>query len=94
MDTKLDVETRVLHLRWQLFDLGVWIKSRIWNRGILLAWNRLWIRKDEFHNSLSLDPFAMRGMNKKQKSKYLNDLARRRNIAHQRDLRAERVGAI
>ncbi len=93
MDTKLDFETRVRIMRQQLHDFFTEIKSCIWNRGILLAWYRLWIRKDEFHRSLSIDPFAMRGMDEHQKSKYITDLLKRRNIAHQRDMQAERVDA-
>ena len=62
---------------------------RIWNAGILLWWYRLWIRKDEFHRSLDTDLLAMLAMNKKQKERYLDNLSRRRRIAHERDLDEE-----
>ena len=62
---------------------------RIWNAGLLLWWYRLWIRKDEFHRSLDMDLLAMLAMNKKRKEWYLEDLSRRRRIAHERDLDGE-----
>jgi len=51
-----------------------------------LWWNALFIRKDEFHSSLSMDVFAMSDMNKADRERYLRDLAKRRKIAHERDL--------
>lgn len=57
---------------------GLLWRLRLW-------WSRLYLRKDEFHSSLSLDPFAYTEMNKEQRSKYLIDLARRRSIAHEKD---------
>ena len=62
------------------------IKRRIWNKHILLLWHKLWIRKDEFHKSLDMDPVAMLEMNKKERKKYFADLVKRREEAHQRDL--------
>jgi len=62
------------------------IKRSIWNRGIKLQWNRLWIRKDEFHKSLAWDGDAVLGINKEQTRAYVEDLAKRRHIAHERDL--------
>jgi len=59
---------------------------RIWLIGIKLKWNKLWIRKNEFHNSLNIDGEAMFYMNEKQRERYINDLVKRRNIAHERDL--------
>lgn len=50
-------------------------------------WNRLWIRKDEFHRSLIMDDVLMSKMNEIERDKYRVDLIRRRNIAHKRDLR-------
>ena len=49
-------------------------------------WNRLYIRKDEFHKSLDLDLKLMVDLNKEDQKKYLLDLIRRRDIAHRRDL--------
>ena len=47
--------------------------------------DKMFIRKDEFHRSLDIDCGAMMKMNAAQKANYLNDLTRRRNIAHNRD---------
>lgn len=49
-------------------------------------WQRLWIRKDEFHPSLNMDVGVMYNMTENEKTEYLNDLVRRRNIAHERDI--------
>ena len=66
----------------EAFDL----KCRVWNAGVLLAWYRLFLRKDELHISLALDPFAIRVMSEEEEKKYHQDLRRRREIAHGRDL--------
>ncbi len=55
-----------------------WWKVRLW-------WYQLYIRKDEFHPSLSIDPFAFVRMAEREKEEYLGSLCRRRIIAHQRD---------
>lgn len=55
---------------------------------VKLFWDRLWIRKDEFDKSLDMDIEAMWQMTEKQKSDYLKDLVRRRQIAHERDMKA------
>jgi hypothetical protein len=62
------------------------LKRRIWNKRILLWWYRLWIRKDEFHQSLTIDPYALICMNEEEKLKYFDDLYRRRALAHKRSL--------
>ena len=62
------------------------IKRCVWNRRLLLWWYRLWIKKDEFHNSLSRDPDAMMEMGEQEMEEYFADLTRRRKVAHQRDL--------
>jgi hypothetical protein len=61
------------------------VRRRIWNKGILLWWYRLWIRKDEFHKSLNPDFSAMLVMDKEELKEYHLDIVRRRNIAHYRD---------
>ncbi|OQA38740.1 MAG: hypothetical protein BWY51_00782 [Parcubacteria group bacterium ADurb.Bin316] len=77
----------VLYVWWlDVKSLPGKIKRRIWNKHILLWWHRLYIRKDEFHRSLNMDGAAMLEMNEKERKKYLADLVRRREIAHQRDL--------
>lgn len=90
--------------RWQRFkhelfllrhDFADWrrsIRRRIWNKGIKLFWFRLWIRRDEFHPSLSTDAEAMMGMNPEEMAAYHDDIARRRAIAHKRDLANEAAG--
>jgi hypothetical protein len=52
-----------------------------------LYWSRLWVRKDEFHPTLSLDGRLLNIMNKKDRLKYIDDLIKRRQIAHERDLK-------
>ncbi len=42
------------------------------------------MRKDEFHCSLDIDVNAMLEMNQEQRDAYINDLCRRRKIAHER----------
>ncbi|MDD4897415.1 MAG: hypothetical protein WCZ99_02860 [Candidatus Paceibacterota bacterium] len=84
-------KTKKLLLSFQIFlielrELPSKIKRRIWNKRILLWWNRLWIRKDEFHPSLNSDVEAMMEMTKEEKTAYLKDLMIRRRIAHLRDL--------
>lgn len=77
----------VLYVWWlDMKSLPDKIKRRIWNKHILLWWHRLYIRKDEFHRSLDMDGAAMLEMNEQERKKYLEDLVRRREIAHQRDL--------
>ena len=79
------------------FWLGLWFKIKswpgktkriVWNRGVKLQWNRLWIRKDEFHSSLNMDVNAMLEMSQKQRDAYIKDLCKRRQIAHERDFAA------
>jgi hypothetical protein len=67
-------------------DFFIEIKRSIWNRGLKLGWYRLWVRKDEFHPSLNMDSKAMFGMSKEARKRYMFDLIRRRQIAHERDL--------
>lgn len=48
-------------------------------------WCQLYVRKDEFHKSLSLDTELLMYMNKQEQDRYLKDLVKRRNIAHGRE---------
>ena len=59
-------------------DMKIRTKIRLW-------WNKLWIRKDEFHSSLNVDLAGVLDMNEKERDKYATDLIRRRNIAHERE---------
>ncbi len=60
------------------------IKRIIWNKHIMVRWQRLWIRKDEFHPSLNMNPKAMVEMSKEEKRRYLEDLCHRRRVAKKR----------
>jgi hypothetical protein len=62
------------------------LKRRIWNKRLVLWWHKLWVRRDEFHKSLDMNAPAMLEMNKKERSRYIADLVRRREIAHQRSM--------
>ena len=62
------------------------IKRQVWNKRILLWWYRLWLRKDEFHNSLTMDTAALKEMTPEEQKEYCDDLAKRRQLAHERDL--------
>ncbi len=62
----------------------LYYKIKIW-------WDFLWIRKDEFHKSLNYDPFAAVYMNKEEHNRYLQNLSKRRQTAHERDIINERV---
>jgi len=59
---------------------------RLWHVKVKLRWNRLWIRKDEFHPSLNSDFRIMLGMTKEEREAYQLDLVKRRDIAHRRDI--------
>lgn len=78
---------RINFLWFDVKDCLSSIKARIWNKGLLLWWYRLWIREDEFHQSLSMDVKAIFEMNKEEEKEYREDLMRRRRIAHQRSLK-------
>ena len=70
-------------------DRGVrWLRyqARMLKHRPRLWWHRLWIRRDEFHRSLDMDSYAMLDMNEEDSKAYINDLMRRRQIAHERDL--------
>jgi hypothetical protein len=53
---------------------------------IRLWWHRLWIRDDEFHVSLDMDYKAMQQMTKDEQDIYINDLVKRRQKAHLKDM--------
>ena len=78
-----------LVIKYQFRYIIEMIWYRVWNAGLLLWWYRLWIRNDEFHHSLDIDVQAMLTMDREQKERYLDDLSRRRRIAHERDLDEE-----
>ena len=57
---------------------------------VKIFWNRLWIRRDEFHKSLDLDFDIIKDMTTEERQAYHLDLAKRRQIAHQRDLERDK----
>jgi len=61
---------------------GLLWRLRLW-------WARLFIRRDEFHSSLSLDIDAYSAMTNEQRNQYMLDLAERRDLAHERDMMRE-----
>jgi hypothetical protein len=68
------------------------MKNQIWNNRVpiqcrlKLWWDRLWVRKNEFHKSLSLDEDLLEHMCECEQRRYSADLSRRRMIAHNRTL--------
>ncbi|MDD4409307.1 MAG: hypothetical protein PHW52_01500 [Candidatus Pacebacteria bacterium] len=71
------------YLRFRIYFL----KVRVWNCTIKLWWYRLWVRRNEFHPSLTIDDKAMSCMLISKQKTYLSDLNRRREIAHKRDMK-------
>lgn len=65
------------------------LKIRLWNCGFRLWWHRLWIRQDEFHKSFDIDLEAMSCMSREEQEYYLAELTKRRNIAHERDMKSQ-----
>ncbi|OQB09009.1 MAG: hypothetical protein BWY21_00968 [Parcubacteria group bacterium ADurb.Bin216] len=65
------------------------LKIRLWNCGFRLWWHRLWIRQDEFHKSFDIDLEAMSCMSREEQEYYLAELTKRRNIAHERDIKSQ-----
>jgi hypothetical protein len=51
-----------------------------------LWWKRLWVRTNEFHPSLNIDPDYVARLGFVERDHYHRDLERRRSLAHQRDL--------
>jgi len=68
----------------EFFEKCVWF---FWHAGIKLFWYRLWIRKDELHVSLNYDDRITEFMSEEQDKKYREESMRRKNIAHERDLK-------
>ena len=78
---KLFFQIMYLNLKIFLGNLKLFLRSRS-----RLLWNKLYIRKDEFHTFLDIDLEALLTMNSKQQERYQLDLIRRRNIAHKKDI--------
>ena len=45
----------------------------------------MWLRSDEFHQSLDLNAFAYMDMNEYDRQQYIRNLVRRRNAAHEKE---------
>ncbi len=63
----------------------------VWHAGIKLFWYRLWVRKNALHKSLEFDIMEVMYMDNDQSRYYREDLIRRRNIAHKRDIQKTKV---
>lgn len=74
-----DVKWSILHPFQFLYQTRLCSRIRVW-------WSFLYIRKDEFHSSLNMDGVAMLKMSKEERLKYLSELTRRRQLAHERGL--------
>lgn len=51
-----------------------------------LWWNRLWIRRDEFHPTLDMNHDILVALNKEDRVSYIKDIVRRNRLVHQRDI--------
>jgi len=74
---------------WKL-DVKHWlrkIKRNFWHKHVLTQWYCLWVRQNEFYHSLDIDQEAILKMNNKKRDQYLTNLHKRRQIAHNRDLK-------
>lgn len=78
-----------LYFRYDLWESLRNLRRRVWNKHLKMWWGKLFVRKDEFHKSLDMDPEALMVMNKKELREYYQDLAKRRAIAHERQLARE-----
>ncbi len=74
-----DVKYYIFHPLRFMYQTRFCSKIRVW-------WNFFWIRKNEFHSSLDMDGVAMLKMSDKERKKYLSELTRRRQLAHESSL--------
>lgn len=66
-------------------------RKLLWNRGLKLWWNRLWVRADEEHSSLRWDSEAHEVMEQEQAKAYKHDLEQRRIKARQKKLKKHNI---
>lgn len=52
-------------------------------------WYKVELRGNEFDSSLGLDPAKMEGMNRAELKRYCEDVGRKRDIAHELDLKGK-----
>lgn len=97
MKKSLSLRKRItLWLALKKSEINLWrvITQACAGSRIHLFWSRLWIRKDEFHSTVSLDPIALMTMSQRKRVVYENDLIKRRNIAHNNDFKSANVRTI
>lgn len=80
------IQFGLLVMYWEITDKLSFVRMFFSSR-LKLFWYRLWIRKDEFHQSLNIDTEVMLTMSNKQRQNYRDDLNRRRNVAHMREFK-------
>lgn len=77
----------LLHHPAMLFDkLDRWLCVYLRPYRLRHWYQRLWIRRDEFHPSTDLDIEVLGALEPSEQRWYHADLYRRRDIAHRRDL--------
>lgn len=69
------------YLHAQVLRLRGMMACRFW-----LWYSQLWIRRDEFHPSLDMEPALMGWMSPKELKEYMELLSDRRQTAHERDM--------
>jgi hypothetical protein len=51
------------------------------------VWFKFIIKENEFHKSLDLNAFKMENMSKEEREKYLENLIKKRDLAHELDIK-------
>lgn len=70
--------------------MNIWNKHNIFKRTyakIILWWHRFFLRTDEFHKSLDMSGFILGQMCSCERKRYCNDLAKRRDKAHNKTIK-------
>lgn len=81
----LTFKEHILYLYFRSIHTAKNIKEYVLG-SIRYIWHNLYIRKDEFDVSLSIDTKYYLQLSKKNQKKYLCNLVKRRNKAHYRDI--------
>lgn len=71
----------IAYLHAQVLRLRGMMPCRFW-----IWYSRLWIRGDEFHPSLGMEPTLVSWMSPKELKEYMEPLPDRRQTAHERDM--------
>ena len=82
----IKIKQRLFAIYYETKQRFIHVIKYMWFVEIKNKWNKLYIRKDEFHNSLDLDIEVMKCMNKEERDKYIIGLIKRRNIAHEHEI--------